>query len=151
MSSRDIEGENPLYLPQAKMYDNSCALGPVVTLAGQLPPPDKVTIRLLIERAGQNVFDGATSLASMKRPLEELISWLGREMSFPHGAVLLTGTGVVPPDDFSLAVGDVIHIDIAGDRAAHKSCRTTGVTVQRPLAKMRRRQDRLEALFRAPI
>jgi len=114
MSSRDIEGENPLYLPQAKMYDNSCALGPVVTLAGSLPPPEQVSIRLLIERAGKNVFDGATSLATMKRPLEELISWLGREMSFPHGAILLTGTGVVPPDDFTLAVGDVIHIDIAG-------------------------------------
>ena len=114
MSSRDIEGENPLYLPQAKMYDHACAIGPSVMLAASMPPPEKIVIRLLIERAGKPVFDGSTSVAAMKRSFEELIGWLGKEMSFPHGVVLLTGTGVVPPDDFTLAVGDVVHIDITG-------------------------------------
>jgi 2-dehydro-3-deoxy-D-arabinonate dehydratase len=114
MSSRDIEGENPLYLPQAKFYDHSCALGPVITLAGGIPSHDQTHIRLLIERAGKPAFEGATTLAAMARPVEELIAWLGKETSFPHGVVLLTGTGVVPPDDFTLAIGDVVHIDITG-------------------------------------
>jgi 2-dehydro-3-deoxy-D-arabinonate dehydratase len=114
MSSRDIEGENPLYLPQAKMYDNSCAVGPCITLAVSMPPLDQVTIRLLIERDRRPVFDGATSVSAMKRSFADLIDWLGKEMSFPNGAILLTGTGVIPPDDFTLAVGDVIHIDVAG-------------------------------------
>jgi len=114
MSSRDIEGENPLYLPQAKFYDRACALGPVITLAASLPPPDAVTIGLTIERAGKPVFQGSTALTAMKRGLTELVDWLGRETSFPDGAVLLTGTGLVPPDDFTLASADVIHIDIAG-------------------------------------
>jgi 2-dehydro-3-deoxy-D-arabinonate dehydratase len=114
MSSRDIEGENPLYLPQAKVYDGSCALGPVVTLADALPPLDQVQIRLTIERGGKTVFDGATSLAAMKRSFTDLVSWLTREVRFPDGVVLLTGTGVVPPDDFTLAVGDRVDIDVAG-------------------------------------
>jgi len=114
MSSRDIEGENPLYLPQAKMYDNACAVGPCITLAAFMPSFEKVTIRLLIERSGQQVFDGSTSVSAMKRSFAELIEWLGKEMSFANGAVLLTGTGIIPPDSFTLAVGDVIHIDIAG-------------------------------------
>jgi 2-dehydro-3-deoxy-D-arabinonate dehydratase len=114
MSSRDIEGENPLYLPQAKVYDNSCAVGPAVTLAGDLPPRDQVSIRLTVTRGGATAFDGSTTLAAMARPLEDLVSWLGRENSFPDGAVLLTGTGVVPPDDFSLASGDRIAIDVSG-------------------------------------
>jgi 2-dehydro-3-deoxy-D-arabinonate dehydratase len=114
MSSRDIEGENPLYLPQAKFYDHSCALGPVIVLADAMPPHDQTQIRLTIERAGKPVFEGVTSVAAMARPLEELIAWLSKETSFPHGVVLLTGTGVVPPDDFTLAAGDVVHIDITG-------------------------------------
>ena len=114
MSARDIEGENPLYLPQAKVYDHSCALGPVITLAGSMPPPDQVAIRLTIERTGRPVFEGVTSLTQMARPLEELVDWLGRDNSFPGGVILLTGTGIVPPDEFSLASGDVVHIDITG-------------------------------------
>ncbi len=114
MSSRDIEGENPLYLPQAKFYDGACALGPAVTLVGDLPSPDATTIRLQINRGGATVFDGATTLAAMHRTFEDLASWLGRETSFPDGAVLLTGTGVVPADDFTLAAGDEITIEIAG-------------------------------------
>ena len=118
MSSRDIEGENPLYLPQAKIYDGACALGPAVTLAADLPPPERVSIRLTIARGDSPVFDGSTTLAAMHRSFADLASWLGRETSFPDGVVLLTGTGVVPPDDFTLAPGDEIAIEIAGHRAA---------------------------------
>jgi 2-dehydro-3-deoxy-D-arabinonate dehydratase len=114
MSSRDIEGENPLYLPQAKFYDRACAVGPCITLADSMPKPDDTAIRLIIERSGKSVFDGATKVSAMKRTFEELIDWLGKETSFPNGAILLTGTGVGPPDDFTLAAGDVVHIDIAG-------------------------------------
>jgi 2-dehydro-3-deoxy-D-arabinonate dehydratase len=112
MSSRDIEGENPLYLPQAKVYAGSCSLGPVIALAGALPPPERVTIRLTIARGGALAFEGSTSLAAMKRSFEDLVSWLGRENSFPAGVILLTGTGIVPPDDFTLQHGDDIAIDI---------------------------------------
>jgi 2-dehydro-3-deoxy-D-arabinonate dehydratase len=114
MSSRDIEGENPLYLPQAKVYDHSCALGPAVTLAGALPPPEQVTVRMTVTRAEKVAFSGSTCLAAMRRGVAELVSWLGRENSFPDGLVLLTGTGVVPPDDFTLASGDEVAIEITG-------------------------------------
>jgi len=114
MSSRDIEGENPLYLPQAKVYDGSCAVGPVITLASAMPLLTVVQIGLEIDRDGQRVFEGSTNLGQMKRTPEELVSWLGRETSFPQGAVLLTGTGIVPPDAFTLASGDEIRITIDG-------------------------------------
>ena len=114
VSSRDIEGENPLYLPQAKIYDGSCAVGPVVTLAGGMPPLAEVGIRLVIRRDGAVAFDGATSAGQLNRTVRSLVDWLGREYSLPHGAVLLTGTGVVPPDEFSLQVGDVVEITIDG-------------------------------------
>ncbi len=112
MSSRDIEGENPLYLPQAKVYDGSCSLGPVITLAGELPLPERATIRLTIARRSTVVFDGSTTLSAMKRSFEDLVSWLGRENRFPDGVILLTGTGIVPPDDFTLEIGDEIAIEI---------------------------------------
>lgn len=114
VSSRDIEGENPLYLPQAKVYDGACAIGPVITPVREMPPLDQVTIRLVIRRAGRVAFDGATSVAAMARTPEGLVSWLGRESTFPQGAVLLTGTGIVPPDDFNLSPGDAVDITIAG-------------------------------------
>ena len=114
MSSRDIEGENPLYLPQAKVYDGSCALGPAITLAGDLPPREQVAIRLTITRAGAVAFEGATTLAAMARTFEDLVSWLGRENTFPEGVILLTGTGIVPPDDFTLAAGDAVAIEVTG-------------------------------------
>jgi 2-dehydro-3-deoxy-D-arabinonate dehydratase len=114
MSARDIEGENPLYLPQAKIHNRCCALGPVITLAAAMPPLADVAIGLVIERDGRTAFDGATRASEMARSLEDLIGWLGRENTFPAGAFLLTGTGIVPPDDFALASGDVIHIDISG-------------------------------------
>jgi 2-dehydro-3-deoxy-D-arabinonate dehydratase len=114
MSARDIEGENPLYLPQAKLYDSCCALGPVITLAAAMPARSSIGIHLTIEREGVRIHEGETSVARMARHLEELIDWLGRENRFPHGVVLLTGTGIVPPDDFSLRSGDLVRITIDG-------------------------------------
>jgi 2-dehydro-3-deoxy-D-arabinonate dehydratase len=114
VSARDIEGENPLYLPQAKVYDNSCSLGPVITLTGAMPHPEDTHIRLRIDRNGRPVFEGATTVAAMARSFADLIAWLGKETSFPYGAVLLTGTGIVPPDEFTLAAGDVVRINISG-------------------------------------
>ena len=111
VSSRDIEGENPLYLPQAKVYDGSCALGPAVLIV-ESPLPDDTRIELRIARGGAAVFEGNTSLAQLRRTPAELVEYLYREMSFPQGCVLLTGTGVIPPDDFTLAKGDVVEITI---------------------------------------
>jgi 2-dehydro-3-deoxy-D-arabinonate dehydratase len=111
MSSRDIEGENPLYLPQAKTYDGSCALGPCI-LVGSEPLPKSTEIRIEILRQGAAAFSGTTTLAKMKRDPRELADYLYRETSFPSGCYLLTGTGVVPPDDFTLEHGDEIRITI---------------------------------------
>lgn len=113
MSSRDIEGENPLYLPQAKVYDGSCALGPCILLSAD--SLDKSTnIKLEVARQGRIVFAGRTSLAELKREPRELAKFLFRDNSFPQGAFLMTGTGIVPGDDFALARGDAIRIDIDG-------------------------------------
>src|SRR5262249_45748874 len=111
MSSRDIEGENPLYLPQAKVYDRSCALGPCILLSDE-PLATTTEIRIEIGRAGQPVFIGSTTLAQLKRTADSLIEFLYRDNSFPQGCFLLTGTGIVPADDFSLQSGDVINITI---------------------------------------
>lgn len=114
MSARDIEGENPLYLPQAKVYRQCCALGPAVLLSGPRLDLAATTIRLSIHRAKAEVFHGETNLGQLARTFEELISWLGRETEFPNGALLLTGTGIVPPDAFTLENGDEVRIEIAG-------------------------------------
>lgn len=114
MSSRDIEGENLLYLPQAKVYDRSCALGPWITLGATESEARGWKIRLEIRRGGQTVFAGETSAAQIKRRFEELAGFLFRSQRFPHGAVLLTGTGIVPPDTFTLQAGDVAGIEITG-------------------------------------
>jgi 2-dehydro-3-deoxy-D-arabinonate dehydratase len=113
MSSRDIEGQNPLYLPQAKVYNRSCALGPGILIARE-PLPPETRIELTVERDGATAFTGATTLAQMKRRPDELASWLYRDQTFPFGAFLLTGTGVVPPDSFTLHHGDIIHVAIEG-------------------------------------
>jgi 2-dehydro-3-deoxy-D-arabinonate dehydratase len=110
MSARDIEGENPLYLPQAKLYLQSCALGPWIFLPETPLDREKTKIGVTIVRKGKTVFEGATDLGQMVRSFEELIGWLARENSFPNGAFLLTGTGVVPPDDFGLEDGDKVSI-----------------------------------------
>lgn len=113
VSSRDIEGENPLYLPQAKIYSRSCALGPAITLAAD-SQPEPFPIELTIHRQGQIIFYGATSTAQMKRTIGELVSYLGRENEFPNGVFLMTGTGLVPPDDYTLQTGDLVEIYIEG-------------------------------------
>ena len=114
MSARDIEGANLLYLPQAKIYRGSCALGPCITLGVSEAAARQWTIRLEINRNGKQVFGGETSVAKIKRNFEELASFLFRGQVFPHGAVLLTGTGVVPPDSFTLQEQDRIRIEISG-------------------------------------
>ena len=111
VSSRDIEGENPLYLPQAKVYDQCCALGPSIVL-GAKPLPDSTEIAMEILRDGAAVFSGSTRLDQMKRTPEELVEYLYRENSFPAGCFLLTGTGIVPPNEFTLGSGDTIRITI---------------------------------------
>jgi 2-dehydro-3-deoxy-D-arabinonate dehydratase len=113
MSSRDIEGENPLYLPQAKVYDGSCALGPCILLS-QEPMAKTTGIDLEIVREGKNIFTGATTLAELKREPAELARFLFRDSSFPRGVFLMTGTGIVPGNDFTLASGDLIRITIDG-------------------------------------
>ncbi|MGO9777596.1 MAG: fumarylacetoacetate hydrolase family protein [Terracidiphilus sp.] len=111
MSSRDIEGENPLYLPQAKVYDGSCALGPCVLVSNE-PLPAPTPISLEIMRYGRTEFSGATTLAELKRAPATLVEYLFRDNSFPFGAFLMTGTGIVPPNSFTLASGDRIRITI---------------------------------------
>lgn len=111
MSSRDIEGENPLYLPQAKVYDRSCALGPCILVSSD-PLPSPTPIRIEIIRAGSAAFSGATTLAELKRNPADLAAYLFRENTFPFGAFLMTGTGIVPPDEFTLVPGDRVRITI---------------------------------------
>lgn len=110
MSSRDIEGQNPLYLPQAKVYRECCGLGPVIWFETESHDRRPLSIELTIRRAGSEVFSGKTGTDQMKRSFLELIDWLCRDNVFPHGAFLLTGTGLVPGDDFTLAAGDVVEI-----------------------------------------
>ena len=112
MSSRDIEGENLLYLPQAKTYHKSCSLGPCIKLGTTEAMAREWKIRIDIRRGGKSVFSGETSVSQLKRRFDELADFLFRCQSFPHGAVLLTGTGLVPPDGFTLQVGDVVEIEI---------------------------------------
>jgi len=111
MSSRDIEGENPLYLPQAKVYDRSCALGPCILIDSE-PLPSITPIRLEILRNGSAEFSAVTTLAELKRNPTSLTEYLFRDNHFPFGAFLMTGTGIVPPDSFTLAAGDRVRITI---------------------------------------
>jgi 2-dehydro-3-deoxy-D-arabinonate dehydratase len=114
MSSRDIEGENPLYLPQAKTYDQCCGLGPWITVASAMPAHDQIGITLRVIRDGNTVFDEATSTGQMARSFEDLMGYLGRDNTFPNGVFLLTGTGIVPDSSFTLAVKDEVQIEIDG-------------------------------------
>jgi 2-dehydro-3-deoxy-D-arabinonate dehydratase len=109
VSSRTIEGENPLYLPQAKVYDGSCALGPALVPASEAAPP--FILRLLVSRDGAVLVDDATTTARIRRPLAELVEFLGRALELPAGAILLTGTGIVPGPSFTLDDGDVVRIE----------------------------------------
>jgi 2-dehydro-3-deoxy-D-arabinonate dehydratase len=111
VSSRDIEGENPLYLPQAKVYDGSCALGPGIRIADSGSLID-LPIHIEIFRKGKVIFADQTRTSQISRSLESLVSYLMREMAFPNGVFLMTGTGIIPPDDFTLQTGDRVRIDI---------------------------------------
>jgi 2-dehydro-3-deoxy-D-arabinonate dehydratase len=111
MSARDIEGDNPLYLPQAKIYDGSCALGPCISLSSE-SPAKSTAIRMEIMRKGQIAYAGDTTLAELKRDPKQLVEYLFHDNKFPHGVFLMTGTGIVPGDDFTLSGGDVVRISI---------------------------------------
>ena len=112
MSSRTIEGENPLYLPQAKVYEKSVSFGPCLVTAESIGDPQKLDVTLSIERDGKEVFSGAANTSSMKRDCESLADWLQRHNPVPDGTVVLTGTGTIPPPDFTLTAGDVVSIGI---------------------------------------
>ena len=114
MSSRDIEGENPLYLPQAKVYRQCAGLGPCITLLDAMPAREDTGIKLQIERGGEVVFEAESGVSEMHRTFEDLIGYLCREQEFPNGVFLMTGTGIVPDSDFTLNDGDVVHITICG-------------------------------------
>lgn len=113
MSSRDIEGENPLYLPQAKVYSASCALGPQIVLSPLTAWP-QTSIHIRVERGEREAFSDSVSTARIHRQAGDLVGWLGRALPFPDGALLLTGTGIVPPGNFTLHAGDQVHITIDG-------------------------------------
>ena len=113
MSARDIEAENPLYLPQAKSYNGSTALGPCIYILDQ-PLNSKTSLSLKIFRKGKQIFIGISEVAKIKRSFSELIQFLFKEMDFPKGCFLMTGTGIIPPDDFTLKVNDRIEISIEG-------------------------------------
>ena len=119
MSSRDIEGENPLYLPQAKMYGRCCAVGPMIALAEHVADPKNLTIAIEIQRNGAVAFAGNVNTSKIVRSFAELIDYLGRDNLFPDGVLLLTGTGIVPADDFSLESGDSVSITIDGIGTLH--------------------------------
>lgn len=114
MSARDIEGENPLYLPQAKLYNECCGLGPWILIPEGPLNRVETKIKLEITRKKSVVFEGETNVDQMARTFEDLISWLGKDNSLPNGAFMLTGTGIVPPDEFSLQAGDSVAITITG-------------------------------------
>ena len=111
VSSRDIEGENPLYLPQAKVYSRSCAIGPGILIGPTIPVPE-TEIKLKIERGKNVIFSGTTNLSELKRKPSELLEYLFRDNNFPAGCYLMTGTGIIPPDEFTLFSGDIVSITI---------------------------------------
>jgi 2-dehydro-3-deoxy-D-arabinonate dehydratase len=114
VSSRSIEGENPLYLPQAKVYRGSCALGPCIVGVDEAPPLEELEISLTIARDRETIFTGFTQLTQLRRTPEELVQWLFRAQDFPAGAVLLTGTSIIPEPEFTLRGGDEVRIAITG-------------------------------------
>ena len=111
VSSRDIEGENPLYLPQAKMYNGSCSIGPGILIA-DAKELNNLKIDIIILRNEEKAFEGNTNTSQIKRPLTELVNYLTREMSFPQGVFLMTGTGIIPSDNFTLKKGDLVRITV---------------------------------------
>jgi 2-dehydro-3-deoxy-D-arabinonate dehydratase len=131
VSSRSIEGENPLYLPQAKMFADSCALGPWIMLPDELPEVSALGIELTIERADASLWESTASTSQLHRALDELIAYLYRALAFPDGSVLLTGTPIVPPSEFTLKPGDVVRVAIEGIGTLTNSVRRLGSVVIR--------------------
>lgn len=131
VSSRSIEGENPLYLPQAKTYEGSCAVGPCVVPATEAPPPAEMRISLAVRRAGVAEFEDTVELARMRRGIDELLAWLFAACPFPEGVVLLTGTSIVPAEDFTLADGDEVEIAATGLGSLVNGVRVVGRHVGR--------------------
>lgn len=127
MSSRDIEGENPLYLPQAKMYGRCCAVGPLIALSEAIADPKALTISIEIHRASHLVFSGSVSTSKIVRHFADLVHYLGRDNLFPDGVLLLTGTGIVPGDEFTLEGGDAVSITIDGIGTLHNTVVRGGV------------------------
>jgi 2-dehydro-3-deoxy-D-arabinonate dehydratase len=121
MSSRSIEGENPLYLPQAKIYDRCFSAGPAITLRWELPDVHDLSIRMAIQRDGRAAFEAETNTRELKRSFPELMRYLGRHQTFPHGALLSTGTGIVPLETFTLEAGDIVEIEIEQIGVLHNS------------------------------
>lgn len=114
LSSRDIEGQNPLYLPQAKVFRGSCSVGPVLLWNTGAENPREWTIDMSIRRGDRPVFSGSVALSQFKRRFEDLVAYLLRDNPIPDGTVLMTGTGIVPPNDFTLEAGDVVEISVSG-------------------------------------
>jgi 2-dehydro-3-deoxy-D-arabinonate dehydratase len=114
VSSRSIEGENPLYLPQAKVYDKAAALGPVIALSNEVDDPNDLSIELVIRRDGEVGFQGTTNTNQLHRTFADLVDYLYRDNTHFHGAILMTGTGIVPPSEFTLEAGDEVSITIDG-------------------------------------
>ena len=112
VSSRDIEGKNPLYLPQAKIYRHSCAIGPVITIKDNSLDISNLTIKLIINRNNKKLFEGKTTTSKINRSITELIEYLGCYNDFPNGVILMTGTGIVPDDNFTLCDKDEVIIEI---------------------------------------
>jgi 2-dehydro-3-deoxy-D-arabinonate dehydratase len=135
MSSRSIEAENPLYLPQAKVYAGSCAVGPCLVPVAEVPSPGGLEIRLLIERGGAALYTDQVSVATMHRQLEELVDWLYRGQDFPVGAVLLTGTSIVPPLEFTLHADDVVTVEIPGVGSLRNPVQVHDTASRRVLAR----------------
>lgn len=114
VSARDIEGNNPLYLPQAKTFDGSCSFGPVIVTSDEIRKPEELAIRMRIHRSGKAIFEGEINTGAMRRPIGKLVDFLKRDNILGEFTILMTGTGIVPPDDFSLEGGDMVEIEIEG-------------------------------------
>jgi 2-dehydro-3-deoxy-D-arabinonate dehydratase len=136
MSSRSIEGENPLYLPQAKIFTGSCALGPALVPLRDVASFDALVIELTIRRGGDVLFTDSVPLSSMRRTPEELLEWLFQALEFPVGVVLLTGTSIVPPQQFTLRAGDIVDIAVPGVGTLTNPVEEIGQTAPRRVSEV---------------
>jgi 2-dehydro-3-deoxy-D-arabinonate dehydratase len=138
VSSRSIEGENALYLPQAKIFTGSCALGPALVPVQEVPPLPELTVRLEIRRGDEAIFGDEVSLGALRRTPAELLGWLFQALDFPAGVVLLTGTSIVPPPELTLAAGDVVRIAVPGVGTLVNPVEVVGTRRPRVVEEVRR-------------